>query len=395
MNSRILLMTASQNFDGIKAIPQGYEVTSVVATAPDYYAELHKADIAGFEIAIVDARGVTDVDAAENGVRRLLSTKRPVGARMRIIFIAPDSMSLRDLMFPRLIQVGVYDLIIPQAGHIVSRMLPTLIETPNTYSKVAPLNRGVEVASFNLGLAPAAKDSVPSADDLRALSFSGLRTIAVAGAKIRSGSTTAALALARSFRLAGFSVAVVVSGKEDFSAMKSLFPSQVNEDGALRIGISERLGIDFWHGIALADCNQRTQIVIFDHGVLDFIEPSQKVRERESWQRMEARRARWNTADFKVLVATTGMTDLAFLHDLLMNRSALELEKWNLFLNCCSPRMAETIAQGIHTAAPHCGVFRMPELPDPLALTQVPAFVDEFYAHISNGQHLEGKVRRG
>ena len=92
---------------------------------------------------------------------------------------------------------------------------------------------------------------------------------------------------------------------------------------------------------------------------------------------------------------STGMTDLAFLHDLLMNRSALELEKWNLFLNCCSPRMAETIAQGIHTAAPHCGVFRMPELPDPLALTQVPAFVDEFYAHISNGQHLEGKVRRG
>ena len=97
----------------------------------------------------------------------------------------------------------------------------------------------------------------------------------------------------------------------------------------------------------------------------------------------------WRNADIRVLVVQTGFTQLREFSELLEGADRCELNHLSLFCNLSSDEMVSMIEVGVHDTSPSMGVFRMPEVGDPLALDEIPSFVKKWFVHATGGDELK------
>lgn len=368
----------------------------------DYFERFKEAERSGAVATIVLGPGLPDIDLAENAMTRY-SCKPPEGCgEMRFIFVAPQSFEASDSMIERLMSVGIYDIVVPSLVKERSRdLIVGMVDHPQRFYQVAMMSWKVAFSIYDPRRAPSAIGSQPTSEVAARLSMAGGRQrIAVAGCSARCGTSTAAMAIAKSLLLAGFTVSLVVADEYDFSALRGYYHSAFGDDRSFRIcpptGEGGPVGgIDVFLGKTIGDTHKESQFYVFDYGHVD-MRPRKGAPATDAERRQEVLRDEWSSAETQVLVSSTGPSDIAMLNSVIMEcDSKRELGKWSLLLNLASESTKRIIEAGVRPYVPGLGAFIMHETPDPLELAEIPGWVADVIEHSTGGLKIEERKGGG
>lgn len=364
----------------------GYDAAPVSDIEPDYVQQLKRFDDEGYDVAVIFDAAMKDKPTAENAILYFLSDLRKIGNKLRIIFVATKERPLQDPFITRLINSGVYDLIIPQAmgednNNKQFAVIMEMVEQPRNYSHARHYKKaGVTDLDYDRQAHKKVLDRAKKLNGTGELP-KGQIQIGVIGASRFSGTSHIAQTIARSLYLAGIETALVVSREEDYLNIRD-FLYRKDMLSPNRINVA---GVDVYHGSAIADTERSQKATVYDFQVAnlqpDLPKALMKDPKNESFVTSKNLTDAWLKCDCRVLCSGIAPQRLTYLEEVLSTLTDSQLRQLNIALNLSSDEMLGYISRSVLEVASDCNLFSVHEILDPFAATEIPDFVKSIMAN--------------